>query len=383
MTVMTQHENFRNNPNISVLVNAELEDDSRYHPNLGGVTRGGMANHYPMTVTAMQAMGASDEQVVRFIQNWPRHRALIDDHMHLEDNHELNDGNWVNYLGHPNKLREFRRVFLGQLAEQSQQRVVSTALAKMKFGLPMGLFHPMIRLSFAQMHGDNSLIADALAYMAIRYMNLYPGYQAATITGTSIDIDASDVWRSISQQLSSQGISRVLPGFPVGGSLSICERLCGDNKVHQLAMADGFTVNIENLDKRVIQLCQSAVQMYLFEPSLTTLHAVTASQALADLTRGTNGSGLEPEGAAQLWQLLWVWLTGLYIEKGYPNRFIDERDVSEETLDDTSWQKLFDGALDTQEVHIIKMAFSCKWLYDEIEDNPLYCLAVARMLGVV
>ena len=50
---MTQHENFRNNPNISALVNAELADDRRYHPNLGGVTRGGMANHYPMTVTAM------------------------------------------------------------------------------------------------------------------------------------------------------------------------------------------------------------------------------------------------------------------------------------------------------------------------------------------
>ena len=31
----------------------------------------------------------------------------------------------------------------------------------------------------------------------------------------------------------------------------------------------------------------------------------------------------------------------------------------------------------------MKMAFSCKWLYDEIEANPLYRLAAARMLGVV
>jgi len=331
----------------------------------------------------MQAMGASDEQVARFIQSWPRHRALIDHHLHLEDNHELNNENWVGYLGHPNKLREFRRVFLGQLAEQSQRRVISAALAKMKFGVPMGLFHPLIRLSFAQMHGDSGLIADALAYMAIRYMNLYPGYQAATQTGTPGDIDAGNVWRSISQQFLSQGVSGVLPGFPEGGSLSICERLCGDSKVHQLAMADGFTVNTENLDKRVIQLCQSALQLYLFEPSLTTLHAVTASQALADLTRGANGSGLEPDIAVQLWQLMWVWLTGLYIEKGYPKHLVEVSDVSEGTLDDTSWQQLFDVALDRQEVHVMKMAFSCKWLYDEIEANPLYRLAVARMLGVV
>ena len=379
MTITTQHETFCNNPNISALVNAQLEDDSRYHPNLGGVTRGGMANHYPMTVTAM---GASDEQVVRFIKSWPRQRALIDDHLHLEDNHELNDGNWVNYLGQANKLREFRRVFLSQLAEQSQQQVISSALTRMQFGLPMGLFHPLIRLSFAQMHGDNGLIADALAYMAIRYFNLYPGYQATHQDSNAIDMTAREVWRSISQQFASQGVSTMLPNFPAGGSLSICERLCGDSKVHRLVTADGFSVIADNLNKRVIQLCQSAVQLYLYEPSLTTLHAVTACQALADLTRSTHDTGLESKVAADLWQLMWVWLTALYIEKGFPTELTEVNDVSEELLSAPSWQQLFDRALDTQEVHVMKMAFSCKWLYDEIDANPLYRLAVAKMLGI-
>ncbi|UCX05642.1 hypothetical protein [Shewanella glacialimarina] len=37
----------------------------------------------------------------------------------------------------------------------------------------MGLFYPLIQLSFAVIHGDNKLIANALAYSAIRYHN-YP-----------------------------------------------------------------------------------------------------------------------------------------------------------------------------------------------------------------
>ena len=115
---------------------------------------------------------------------------------------------------------------------------------------------------------------------------------------------------------------------------------------------------------------------------MTTLHAVTACQALADLTRSTHDTGLESKVAADLWQLMWVWLTALYIEKGFPTELTEVNDVSEELLSAPSWQQLFDRALDTQEVHVMKMAFSCKWLYDEIDANPLYRLAVAKMLGI-
>lgn len=382
MTAMTQNQRFQFNPEISNLVNAELADDSRYHPNLGGVTRGGMANHFPMTVTAMQAMGASDAQVEHFIQSWPRHRALIDAHLHLEDHHELNDENWFEYLGNTEKLREFRRVFLGQLTTKNEQQVISKALEKMKFGLPMGLFHPVIRLSFAHMHGDKGLLADALAYMAIRYLDLYPAYSFENENRFSSDLNASDVWRSVSQTIESQGISRVLPDFPAGGSLNICERLCSDRNVQKFAMAEGFAVTIENVDERVIQICQASVQLYLFDPSLTTLHAVTASQALADLAHGKNDSALEPDVAVQLWQLMWVWLTALYIEKGYPDQLLEADQLTTNLVPNMTWQRLFDRALDTQEVHVIKMAFSCKWLFDEVEPNPLYRLAVMKMLGV-
>jgi hypothetical protein len=56
----------------SALVNDEIQKDSHFHPNLGGITRGGMANHYPMTIMSMQALGATDQQVIAFRNSWPR-----------------------------------------------------------------------------------------------------------------------------------------------------------------------------------------------------------------------------------------------------------------------------------------------------------------------
>ncbi|MGV7225080.1 MAG: hypothetical protein ACQ9MH_26640 [Nitrospinales bacterium] len=49
--------------NMSFLVNAEINEDGAYHPNLGGVTKGGMSNHYPMTIISLHELGATGEEI--------------------------------------------------------------------------------------------------------------------------------------------------------------------------------------------------------------------------------------------------------------------------------------------------------------------------------
>src|SRR5262245_15818869 len=96
----------------SSLVDQELARDRRYHPNLGGITRGGLANHFPMTVLALHGLGASDEEVESFIRVWPRHRAPLDETgLGLVDRGILTQENWPAFLGHSEYLLEFRRVF--------------------------------------------------------------------------------------------------------------------------------------------------------------------------------------------------------------------------------------------------------------------------------
>jgi hypothetical protein len=51
---------------MSFLVNTEIKEDGDYHPNLGGVTKGGMSNHYPMTIISLHELGATDEEILKF-----------------------------------------------------------------------------------------------------------------------------------------------------------------------------------------------------------------------------------------------------------------------------------------------------------------------------
>lgn len=349
-------------PPVSSLVQQELAEDRQFHPNLGGITRGGMANHYPMTVLSLQGLGATDAEVLRFKQSWPRHRARFTD-LGLVDLPEVSPANWAEYLGQSGRVLSFRRVFETLLDQAEPDQVIAQVLSQMKNGLPMGLFHPLIRLSFARLQGDTGMIADALAYMAIRYVDLYGPALVSQPSETSL----AAVWR----QLSQAGLAVKAPG----GSIRICEQLCADPLLQkELAGLDGA----DPAQQRA--LCRLALRLYLFAPALSTLHAVTAAQALADLTEHGLRAGLAPSHYADLWLRYGIWLTGLYLEKGAPGQLPELDPVAAEALKDVSWESLAAQARAIPEVHLIKMSFSCQWLDHYLGSDGLCKQAVVNML---
>ena len=389
---------------MSALVNELVCEDGFYHPNLGGITRGGMANHFPMTIIALHGLGGTDEDITRFTNSWPRHRARIHEDLSLADSQTLNSDNWTEYLGQDQYLTEFKRVFLNELnRNDTSMEFVGHALNEMKNGLPMGLFHPVIRLSFALMHGDKGLVADALAYMGIRYFDLYGPVQTSgmqTKTEQAISeqkspakihtaITASQVW----QQLQANAKSIKIKGDIYGGSLHIGELLCGEADIQQRALLAEFEITPENLTTRMQQICESATGLYLQEPALTTLHGVTAAQALVDITQRAQNKNLNTEVYIALWQRYWIWLSGLYLEKGSVVSLPSLNDQQQIDLQKINWHTLSDAARKTTEVHLIKMVFTCKWLYEQLntsdmpngesngESNELYKAAAMNALS--
>lgn len=209
---------------VSGLVNDELALDRGYHPNLGGVPRGGLANHYPMTLLALNGLGSSDDEVRAFMRTWPRHRApLGDEALGLRDSGTVTADNWPALLGRSDYLLEFRRMFEARLAGPEGLATVTQAVGVMRDGLPK--FHPLIRLAFAVTHGDRGVIADALAYMAIRHFDLYRAELPRPRDG-SVHRSAASVWREIAGASRVELTSR-------GGSIRICEELCADRALHE------------------------------------------------------------------------------------------------------------------------------------------------------
>lgn len=50
-----QQHTYQASTELTALVNQEMQADGLYHPNLGGITRSGMANHFPMTIMSLAA----------------------------------------------------------------------------------------------------------------------------------------------------------------------------------------------------------------------------------------------------------------------------------------------------------------------------------------
>ena len=349
----------------------ELARDRRYHPNLGGITRGGLANHYPMTILALHGLGASDAQVQAFMNSWPRHRAPIDDGaLGLVDTGTLTAESWPAHLGRSDYLLEFRRVFQEGLDGPEALATVTRALAVMRDGLPMGLFHPLIRLSFALGFGDRGMIADALAYMAIRHFDLYRGELPRAVAS-----DASRSPQSVWRGLVPTAAQTELVGSLGGASIHICERLCGDPALRAAALPSGFDLSAATLPARTREIAALVIRLYVDTPSLTTLHAVTAFHALADITRQLGAD--EPEVFVDLWERYWIWLTALWIEKGRPELAADAPYEAPRE----SWDELAVLVRRLPEVHLIKMTYSCRALDETFGPDPFYKVAVLGMLN--
>jgi hypothetical protein len=357
---------------FSPLVNQELERDRAFHPNLGGVTKGGMANHYPMTLIALHGLGASDDEVEAFRAAWPRHRASIADDLRLVDRRVVTVDNWHEFLGHAERLPELRRVFEELLTRRPGLSALPAILADMQDALPMGLFHPLIRVYFATLHGDRALVADALAYMAIRYFDLYRSDSIPARDPGNGSRSAESVWRDLAANDDVTSLVRSVRG----GSIRICEELCASATLHAAALPADFDLSAASLRTTMPAICSLAIRLHVRAPSLTTLHAVTAAQALADLTLRAGDEAAEVFAA--LWARYWIWLTALHLEKGRPAELpvSDERDAPAE-----SWSELSARARAIPEVHLIKMTFSCRWLDETFGPEPLYKVAITNVLA--
>ncbi len=68
-----------------------------------------------------------------------------------------------------------------------------------------------------------------------------------------------------------------------------------------------FSIDVENLQQRIQEISLVALRLYLQQPALTTLHGVTACQALADIS----------QRAAAYPATVEDWVDGVYLRATY------------------------------------------------------------------
>mmetsp|Transcript_18299 Transcript_18299/g.29231 ORF Transcript_18299/g.29231 Transcript_18299/m.29231 type:complete len:427 (-) Transcript_18299:343-1623(-) len=360
-----------------------LAENRQFGPVLRG---GGICNHYSMALLAAWKLGAGDVELAKFHHYLDGRYRLSWDEIPLAQ--RLSRESWAKKegMGDMNAVAEFRAFFVAEAGTMGLDAMLRSYLPRLVLGQHKGLFHPIIRLSFALLSPGSCAeeAAEAMAYSSSRHEPLYscapqdfagalePDAQADA-SGPAADLTELEGQMHVAwEQLRLMYASRGYDGR--GSSFQVLAKLYQDENLRALCLSH-FPVSAETAEESVLLAVQLALQLYKAQPSLITLHAVTGGHAVSDLL-----PRLHPAARIVSAKLYWVWLSTLFVEKGAPpvslweqskqDAFGDRNQAAEATWPEVRRQALspIDGeaqagaaGLGDQEpqTHCIKMAYTC------------------------
>jgi len=292
---------------------ALLTDGARHAPEFGG----GLSNHLPMALLALQRLGADDALLTAWhdryaarlepappAQAWPSGDA------------------WPGRLGELAAWPAYRDLFGQWIGHEGGADVLAQALPVLMPGCGAGAFHGPIRVAYAARSGHAGELADALAYWACRFLPLgalpaAPGRQA----------DPEPLLRRLHAGRSKRGL--------------IFQRMqdaARDRVLHaQVAQLD---VDDHTLER----LARLSARAYTLSGNFTALHLLTACHAMRVLS-----AFLDDDGAALRW--FWqAWATAVVAAGMTP--------LPAPPLQ--PWDRIVAAARASDDEHVIKLVDSCR-----------------------
>lgn len=153
----------------------QVDDDYSYEPEYGG-----LSNHLPMAVRALQALGADAARVAGFRAAYSRRLSRLDT-LPSAAPIVLQEA-----LGRRREFPALLRLFGGDVAQLGASAAVRKWLPVLMPGVAAAAFHPLIMLYYALDAQDDRGVSYALAYFAWSYLLLLPKEPAAAQGSLSV-----------------------------------------------------------------------------------------------------------------------------------------------------------------------------------------------------
>ena len=304
---------------------ALVEDAHRYSASY----RSGFANHLPMALVALDAMGASETEIARFTRAYETKLEPI---------------------GAEEAARV--RALEERLARDGLEKVFAAHAPALAAGIGTAAFHGAIRLAYALESGSEAETAHALAYWL---ETLTPLPELAVPIG---DESAAQVLAAMSQD-AVQGGRR-----PPGQSIAVRMR----SAVTHASFAR-YVARLHPSFLHVDSLAEALIQAYAATGDFTLLHGVTGCHAFGKLVH------LFPN---QLHAMccLWTAMAAGYVASGSPpiDRYRLEGD------DTHPWNEIHRLAGGCDDEHDVKLAYTC-WREWQRSGDDLYRRAASARVS--
>jgi len=144
-----------------------------------------LANHLPMVLVAMRRMGASDDRLTEYFENYRDTNRLVAPPPAIAP--IARDG-WTDALGDRARETDYRTFFTGEVRRLGVKVALSIYLPTLVPGIASSALHALMRLAYAIMTNSDAEASTALGYWAATYLPMCPATGAAPITDDPAEV---------------------------------------------------------------------------------------------------------------------------------------------------------------------------------------------------
>ena len=338
-----------------MLLKGLLAKARHYHPSY----HGGLANHCPMTLIALDRMGATPQRIENFAHDYLKR---------MEPAPVLGDAidaqNWRQHLGDASAYGDYLGFFRREVGRLNARAALRAYLPELAPGLGAAAFHPIIRTAFGVIAEDSDEIAVGLAYWASRFLALPESTDAAVDVSIAQSEDPAQILKQ------TRGLAE-LEFEPDPDAL--IDREMAEAAEYPLFPAVVATLSVDELT--LDRLRQAATLLFLGADDFNSLHAVTglhAARVLSDFAVDRRAFARE----------VWRALLALYLSLDRPELPTLAMAAELTTEDLPDWNAILPAAVANDDEHVIKLVFSCL-AESRAGGGRLYRYLAARKAGLL
>lgn len=304
-------------------------------------------NHAPMTMIAMNKIGASDSEIKDYFSTIKKVWGTTS--FDLTKSHKIEEKNWCENLNHFD--------FYPRYIDFFNQKIRAMGVDKtLKFSLPILLkapasaaFHPLIRLAYGIELNNPGEIAHALSYWCSTYLPS-PLAEGENILSPVESIDNLNIkFKSFRNELSGNVRQRIQYFLDSKDFNSCLTKISVDS-------SDPFDI-----------LSDVISQSFFERQHFTSLHGVTSLHALRIVYEKTKFD-------IDYFQNYWIALCAAYLSV----RTIDESKFQKQNFDEgLSWEQINKKAIKSKNEHVIKLSYTCK-CEEEYHKKEIYKKLASR-----
>jgi hypothetical protein len=336
---------------MSILANLLTESET-YDPEYGG----GLCNHLPMALIALDQMGATPGQLndyrgthVSWLEKLPERAAA------------------------PNRAWPFRKAdhagfidlqadFRQRIAREGWEAMLRATLPELASGLSAAAFHGLIRTAMGVTSKHDGEIAAGLAYWAAHWQRL--GVALGAPSESAPSADPLLLLERVRNDPRFAFDPKTAPGLI-------------DDALLAVGGLSGFSEVIDWLDERcsIADIARAAGALYGATGDFTALHTVTATHAVSVLLPYVQ----EPR---VLLPWLWQGVAAAYIAIGRPAIPATDTIEAWRVTETPAWPDLLSSALSQEDEHTVKLCYSALSL-GRLTGDRLFRWLAAREVGAL